>query len=80
MTDKKFLPVQYDEGRYFIAEEALNKHIETNLDDLRQHVLTTTDISNKKFAVFVVLTAGIVGIIASLALSGAKAIPSSTTA
>lgn len=71
MTERKLLPVEYDDGRYFIDEKALTKHIETNLDGLRQHVLTTTDISNKKFAVVVVLVAGVVGIVASLALAGA---------
>lgn len=71
MAERKFLPVQYDDGQYFIEEEALTKHIETNLDGLRQHVLTTTDVSNKKFAIVVVLVTGVVGIIASLALAGA---------
>lgn len=71
MTERKLLRVEYDDGHYFIEEKALNEHIETNLDSLRQHVLTTTDISNKKFAIVVVLVTGVVGIIASLAVTGA---------
>jgi len=71
MAERKMLPVQYDGEGYFIEDKALTKHIETNLAELRQHVITTTDISNKKFAVVVILVTGIVGIIASLATAGA---------
>jgi len=71
MTDRKMLPVEYDGDGYYIEEKALTKHIEGNLDDLRQHVLTTTDISNKKFAVVVVLALTAVSIVASLAFAGA---------
>lgn len=71
MADRKMLPVEFDGDGYFIEDKVLNKHIETNLSELRQHVLTTTDISGKKFAMVLVLVSAAVGMVAALAFAGA---------
>lgn len=70
MDSRKKLPVQFDGDGYFITEEALSKHITTNLSELRQELLAQTDVSGKRLIAVIFVILGIVGAIASLALSG----------